>query len=404
MKALLFSRSASKYAITKAVNAVSSRYLASTSSLELERNYQLAMPFENAIKCNIILSGICGSDIGLLTANSSRYFEPLTSFPFVPGHEVVAITTQDCTGIKAGSRVVIEPALTCNIRGINPPCEFCTRGETDKCTNTISGHLTSGLQTGYCSSTGGGWSETLYAHPNQLHIVPEDLSDLDAIMIEPLACAIHSVLGAKLNGGENICVIGAGSVGILIVSALSQLAPSCGITSLAKYSHQRTAVESLGAKTVSNFGELQRSSRQLSRSLMIGNRVSGGFDVTFDAVGSPDSIQSAIEVTKPGGTIILAGMPYPAKIDLTPLWHKQISLVGSYAYGTEVVGDREIRTFDLAIELAQKLSPGKFVSVLYSLEDFEEAINHARNAGSRNAIKIAFDPNAKVSSNPREEK
>lgn len=378
--------------------------MASTSSLEFERSFELKNPGNDFVACDVLLSGICGSDLGMLSAASSRYFEPLTSFPFVPGHEVVATTTELPSLNGSATRVVLEPALTCHIRGAKTMCEFCIIGETDKCANNISGHLRPGLQTGFCTSTGGGWSERLYAHPDQLHVVPDNLSTADAVMIEPLACAVHSVLGVKLTGEENICVIGSGTVGTLITAVLSEFGSKCNVTALGRYSHQREVVSGFGASVVPDFAALRRAARRNSRSLMIGDRVTGGFDVTFDAVGSSESIEQAIEVTRAGGTIVLAGMPNPSKIDLSALWHKQISLIGSYAYGTESINNKSLRTFDIALELAQKLLLGRMVSVIYPLEDFEEAINHARHAGSRNAIKVAFDPTTKVSRTPREEK
>ena len=72
------------------------------------------------------LAGICGSDLATVTARSSRWFEPIVSFPFVPGHEVVADTAD-------GRRVVIEPVLHCALRGIDPPCPPCSEGRTNHC-------------------------------------------------------------------------------------------------------------------------------------------------------------------------------------------------------------------------------------------------------------------------------
>ena len=75
-----------------------------------------------------LLSGICGSDLATLDGRSSRYFEDIVSFPFVPGHEVVGTVpdgarTADGTALAPGSRVVLEPVLGCLARGIDPMCE-----------------------------------------------------------------------------------------------------------------------------------------------------------------------------------------------------------------------------------------------------------------------------------------
>ncbi|MGH7882224.1 MAG: alcohol dehydrogenase catalytic domain-containing protein, partial [Candidatus Dormibacteraceae bacterium] len=133
------------------------------------------------------LSGICGSDLSALTGHTSLYLDPLTSYPFIPGHEVVG-------QLSDGTRVVIEPALGCRVRGIAEECARCTEGRPGLCENLDAGDLPVGLQTGYCSATGGWWGEMLVAHPSQLHQVPEKLSDEAAVLIEPLACCVHAVL------------------------------------------------------------------------------------------------------------------------------------------------------------------------------------------------------------------
>jgi threonine dehydrogenase-like Zn-dependent dehydrogenase len=98
-------------------------------------------------------------------------------------------------------------------------------------------------------------------------------------------------------------------------------------------------------------------------------------------------------MTRPGGRIVLAGMPGHTSVDLTPLWQREIELVGAYAYGTEVEagdGDRP-RTFDLAVEVVRDARLGRLVSATYPLHRFAEAIAHAAEAGRRGAVKIAFD-------------
>jgi threonine dehydrogenase-like Zn-dependent dehydrogenase len=109
----------------------------------------------------------------------------------------------------------------------------------------------------------------------------------------------------------------------------------------------------------------------------------------FDCVGSSASISDALTMVRPGGRIVLVGMAGSTKIDLTPLWHREITLVGAYAYGTEHLLGR--RTFDLAFELVASRQLERLVTATYPLARYEDAISHAANAGSRGAVKIAFD-------------
>ncbi len=405
MKALVVEEKLRRFAAAKVLSAASKQRAITFGPLKLDEHDPLPLPNEEWISVRPRLSGICGSDVSAVLGRSSRYFEPLTSFPFTPGHEVVADAIID--GVS--SRVVIEPALHCRIRGL-PACRWCRLGQTQRCERILDGSIEPGIQTGYCTSVGGGWSEEFSAHRSQLHLVPDGLSDEDAVMIEPLACAIHSVLRLDSKNVQSVAVLGAGTIGLLTVAALRQLHPGIRITCAAKYSHQRSMAMKLGADLVVEPKQLVRTARSSTSAMSVGNWQSQGFDAVFDCVGSESSVTDAIASTTPGGTVVVSGMPSHMSIDLAPLWHREIKLVGSYAYGTEeatestsgyisaetqtgsIVTENGIRTFDLAISMAQRLKLGALVTHRYGLENYEEAIRLAAEAGQRGAIKIAFDP------------
>lgn len=331
------------------------------------------------------LSGICGSDLATIDGRSSRWFEPLVSFPFVPGHEVVADTA-------AGERVVIEPVLGCVARSISPPCQACAVGSTNRCEHLSAGHISPGLQTGYCADTGGGWSLALVAHRIQLHRVPEGLSDEAAVMVEPTACAVHGALAAPRSERASAVVIGAGTLGLATVAALCMLRPDIAtIISVAKHPEQRRLATSLGASVLAEPGEVRRAVRRRSGSwLLEGGQLSGGVPVVFDCVGSATSIADALAITAPGGTVVLLGMPGHQEIDLTPLWQREITLLGAYTYGPEdSAGGRH--SFDLAFELVEKARLDRLVSAAYPLDRYPDAIDHASAAGRRGGTKIVFD-------------
>jgi len=117
--------------------------------------------------------------------------------------------------------------------------------------------------------------------------------------------------------------------------------------------------------------------------------------VVVDCVGSQASLAEDLAVVAPGGTIVLLGMPATVRVDLTPLWQRQITLRGSYAYGVEDEGGADgaptTRTFDLAFDLAAEATLERLVSATYPLDRYRDAIDHAANAGRRDAVKVAFD-------------
>ena len=154
-------------------------------ALETGGDPEPRLPTPDWVRLKPLVSGICGSDLGTLSSENSPYFSPITSSPFVLGHEVVGVVTED-REIPPGERVVLEPALGCAVRGLEPPCAYCAAGQHALCVNVAKGDISPGIQTGFCRDTGGGWSEgTLVAHPSQLHRVPDDLPDEAAATIEP---------------------------------------------------------------------------------------------------------------------------------------------------------------------------------------------------------------------------
>src|ERR1700732_2364400 len=159
------------------------------------------------------LSGICGSDLAAIGGHASLYLDPLTSYPFVPGHEVVG-TLED------GARVVIEPALGCKVSGLEPLCPRCAEGRPGLCYNVTEGPIEIGLQTGYCAGTGGGWGEMLVAQSSQLHTGSERLADVAALLIEPFACCVHAALRGGATKDDVVVVSGAGTIGLLTVAAV----------------------------------------------------------------------------------------------------------------------------------------------------------------------------------------
>lgn len=371
------------------------------------------LPGEDWFRLKPILSGICGSDLATVDGRSSRYFEEIVSFPFVPGHEVVASVEDgqdarsvDGTTLEAGTRVVIQPVLGCVARGINPVCPSCSTGYTGGCENTSFGHLCPGLQTGFCTDTGGGWSEAgLVAHQSQIHVVPEQLDDRDAVMLEPVACAVHAVLRADIEASDIVAVLGAGTLGLGVIAGISTMASlkRCDMPKQllvgAKYVHQQRLALEFGASEALVSSQLLNGVRRYSRSLSLGTlsgagrRLAGGADVVIDCVGTSQSISQALSIVRPRGRIVLVGMPGKVSIDLASLWHREVTISGAYAYGIEksLRKEKPVNTFELAMEVVSRHKIGQLVSATYPIERFEEALQHAGSAGRRGAVKIAFD-------------
>ncbi|HCW01560.1 MAG: zinc-binding dehydrogenase [Acidimicrobiales bacterium] len=398
MKALQFRRNLPRYAAARVAGSITPGRGASAGPLKLVDLDTSRTPGPDWVRVRPRLSGICGSDLATVDGRSARYFEPLVSFPFVPGHEVVG-------DLDNGSRVVLEPVLGCVSRNLDPTCTPCAEGHLGNCEHTSFGDLGPGIQIGSCHDTGGGWSTAFNAHPSQLHPVPETLDDEAAVMVEPTACGVHAALMAEVPEGGVVAVLGAGTLGLVTLAALRAHATPGTVVATARYPEQRRQAAALGADQVVAPDEIRRAVRRITGSRAIGapglgetpteglvDRLTGGADVVIDCVGSSSSLTDALAIVRPRGRIVLVGMPAEVSLELTPLWHREITLVGAYTYGTETLPDgTERRTFDLAADLVGAASLGSLVSATYPLARYRDALEHAASAGRRGATKIAFD-------------
>ena len=405
MLALQYRKSALRYVWMRLLGRRSSKTVTRPGAfLRLAQVPEPDLPGPSWVRVRPILSGICGSDVAAATGSSSIYLSAFLSSPFVPGHEVAGRVTEvgpEVSSVQVDERVVLEPALGCVVRGFQEMCRPCTEGYYGNCERVTAGDIAPGIQTGYCRDTGGGWSTQLVAHESQLHHVPDEVPDEAAVLAEPLSCAVHGVLKAQIAEGSRVLVIGCGAIGLLTIAALRSFAPSCTIVAMARYTHQQALAIALGADHVVQAGrngyeQLAGLSDAALYPLPIGKpAILGGFDATFECSGSHSGVEDALRWTRSHGQVVMLGMPHVSKIDLVPLWSKELSVQGSYTYSMEMYGEDRLKTFDLALSLlardgwAERL--GRLVSHRFPLRRHRAALTTAMSPGNSGAVKVAFD-------------
>ena len=386
MLALQYSRHIPAFALARAGRGRSSLVTGPLSMIHLGEVPEPELPGSRWQRVHPLLSGICGSDLAAIEGHVSLYMDPLTSYPFVPGHEVVG-------DLDDGTRVVVEPALGCAVRDLEP-CPQCIEGRPGLCEKASEGVIGTGLQTGYCASTGGGWGEILVAHESQLHELPAALTDEAAVLVEPLACCIHAALRARPAPEETVLVYGAGLIGLLTVAAIRLLAPPRRLIAVAKHPAQREHALRLGADSVVSPDEVfqrvrfatgARRLEGMDRPLLL-----GGADTVFDCVGSAASLNDCVRLARARGRLVAVGMPGEERVDWAPIWQRELQVTGAYAYGMEPqAGGR--RTFEIALEAA----PGLHLELLsgpgFALGDYAAAIAYAQQAGRLGAARVVFD-------------
>ena len=408
MHSLVYRKSIPRYLLMRAgAKRIKDLETGRLSPLQLEDAPEPGLPTPGWVRVKPLLSGICGSDLGTLSSDNSPYFSPITSPPFVMGHEIFGVVAEDNSGFEAGERVVVEPALGCAARGIELPCPYCASGRHALCVNVAKGDISPGIQTGFCRDTGGGWSQrSLVAHPSQLHRVPDDVPDEAAVAIEPLACAVHAALNASPEPDDTTLVIGSGNIGLFTVAALRQLTDAGRIIVVAKHGRQREEALRLGADEVVHPKETYTTlpgmlGTEALRPELGKPVVMGGADRVFECVGAPGTMEDAVRLARPGGEVALVGMPGArSSLDLTALWFKEVSLAGTYAYGTEEFRGERTTSFELALRLTAEIGLEEMVGPRFRLEEYREAIAAARAAGSEGHVKVVFDHRGHEHGNP----
>ncbi|MGQ0713910.1 MAG: zinc-dependent alcohol dehydrogenase [Gemmatimonadaceae bacterium] len=403
MKAITFAAPIPRYLATLVAGKVSDTlYVGPHACTRFVDADAPALPGDRWVRVRTRMGGICGSDLNVITLKASPSTSPFSSFPFVIGHENVGDVVEVGSGVRSvrvGQRVVANPLLCCESRGVAPVCAACASGHHSRCAHFTDGALAPGMLIGTTRGLGGSWGELFVAHESQLIRVPDGVSDEEAVLVEPFACSVHAVRLAVPEPGERVLVIGAGSIGLLTVAALRAVAPGARVTVLARHAFQAEHATRLGAgRVVFARGDYLREladagEARLLRPIM-GKPVGvGGFDRTFICIGGARATDDAMRVTRAGGTLVLLGNSAKMDgIDWTPLWLKELTLRGSLCYGEHRHGAASGDAFREAGELivAGHAPVRPLVTHSYALADYRTALATAMNKGSERSVKVAF--------------
>jgi threonine dehydrogenase-like Zn-dependent dehydrogenase len=362
-------------------------------------------------RVGVAAGGICGSDLHLFTHNTgpSPTLVSLASFPFVLGHEIAGRVIEagpECP-FEVGARVAVDPCIPCSARGIDPLCPSCQRGWTSSCLSLDSHVLTGGRSLGFTQGLGGGWSEQVLGHVSMLHAIPDAVPDRGASLHEPVSIACHGLLRAPPADGDPVLVVGAGIIGLASLAALKGLFPGCPVTVLARHSHQAEAAADCGADHVvqsdpnnAHFDQLA----QIAGARVVGRKsnlmLMSGFPYVVEAVGTAQSVTEALRTAAHRGTVLLLGAAGVSEVDLTPIWYKEVALVGSIDHTVDsgsapgLAGGPDRHSVDRALDVlaAGLLPPDVVVTHEFSLDQYRQAVETAIDRHSSHAIKVVFRP------------
>lgn len=302
------------------------------------------VPGPGQVRVAVTLSGICGSDTHAVAGH-----HPLLPPPYLPGHEMVG--TVDLTGpgvhLPAGQRVLVKPNVECQ------ECVNCRAGRTNACQT---------LQWIGCDPSGafpGGLAEYVLAPERNIFPIPDQISDDDAVLLEPLATPVHAVRIAECREGAGVVILGAGTIGLLtIVAARAAGAGRIVVTDVEGAKLERALANGADAVVSASEPEFADAVR---------SGLGGHADVVFDCVAIEASIRQAISVLRRAGTLVLVGVPPrdgAVQLPLVQDWELRIQGAANYT-----AQDIEAA---IAIAAAGGL-PAATVSHRFSIEEATEA-------------------------------
>ena len=374
-------------------------YFSSFAPLRVENTPRQPLPGTGWVRVRNRLAGICGSDLHLIYADGDLRVAPAAlpgNATTYLGHEVVGEVIEigdDVQQLQVGDRVVLQHGINCLSSGVQPLCRSCASGNYGLCER---GTLPAP------HPVGGGWSEEMLLHEQQLFRVPADMLDTQAVLLEPSAVALHAVLRHVPQAGDRVLIIGAGTIGLLTLQVVRALAPQAEISVQARYPFQVEKATRMGAAHIiypqdSYAGVQQATQAQLYTGLLGNQMLLGGYDVIYDTIGTQKTIHNALRWARAKATVVLVGLSlHMMHIDLTPVWYQEINLIGTLGQGMEtwpLNSDTQRSTFSIATDMIMHsvLQPEQLITHHFALNNYRQALLTAINKRDQRAIKVVFD-------------
>lgn len=397
MKALVFRHSLAREAAATVGGRLDRRaFVSRIAPVRVEEIDELPLPSGDWVRVATTFSGLCGSDVKQILLNGSRD-NPLTalvSFPHVLGHEVVGRRAD------TGERVVLNPWLSCVPRGIDPPCPACLAGRYPWCRNFRSGNLPASIHLGNCAAAVGAHAERFAAHVSQLFAIPDDVPDEAAVLADPVSVSLRSVLLAPPPDGQPVLVYGSGTLAFAALGLLRHLYPATEVWTATRAGARTKLASRLGAHEVLSTApdDLVAQVARLAGTTPLEpwsgrNWLQDGPAVVYDTVGSTQTVETSLRLLGTGGTLVISGVEPPRRFEWTPLYFKELHVIGSNAFGIEEVGGvtkHAIEHYFDFIDHGLDLTP--VITHRFPLDRWDEAVLTMKNSRRTGAVKVLLEP------------
>ena len=323
------------------------------------REEPVPAPAPGEVRVRTTYIGVCGSD-----THAFHGRHPFIPIPYMPGHEATGVVEElgeGVTSVKVGDRIVVEPTLPCW------ECKPCRNGNENLCEN---------LQFFGCGYPQGGMADRFVVRADRLHVIPDDISDLGAALIEPLSTPVHAGRIAGPLKGRTVVVLGAGTIGLLVL-AVARWSGASRVVVTDPLPAKREVALRLGADAVVDA---------MAPDVVAQVRAALGesADVVFDCVAVRSTTLAAIDMALKGGTVVVVGVPAADfEVPIRIMQDQQIRLQGSATYVPQ--------DYATAVEMIQAgaVRAEDFITGQFPLEQAEAAFE-ASTSGEH--IKVLIHP------------
>ena len=397
VKALVFRNSLAREAASAIGGRVDQRaFVSRFAPVRIEDIDELPLPGEDWVRVETTFSGLCGSDVKQILLNGARD-NPLTalvSFPHVLGHEVVGRRSD------TGQRVVLNPWLSCGPRGIDPPCAACKEGRYPWCRNFRAGSLPVSIHLGNCAGAVGAHAERFAAHTSQLFAIPDGVSDEAAVLADPVSVSLRTILLAPPADGQAVLVYGSGTLAFAAIALLRHLYPATEVWAATRPGARAELAARLGAHVTLSAEPDELVSRVARR---VGTTplqpwskhdwLQDGPAIVYDTIGSTQTVETSLRLLATGGTLVISGVEPPKRFEWTPLYFKELRVIGSNGFGLEEVNGVTKHAmehyFDFALA-GLDLTP--VITHRFPLARWDEAVLAVKRSRRTGAVKVLLDP------------
>ena len=255
------------------------------------------------------VAGLCGTDHRIWSGDRA------VAYPRVMGHEFVGrveAVGAGVTRVRVGDRVAVEPNYSCGV------CPLCGEGNRNLCLSRTA----IGIDVDGC------FAEVVRVPARCCWPAPAGVADEDLMLTEPLAVVVRAVARSGVRAGERAAVVGVGTLGLLALQVLR--ARGARVLCLGRSGRRFALARELGADSVHALsdGPPDRAARAFSGREGVG--------CVIETAGTPEAVNHALEVVRPGGRIVLTGLPHaPTPVGFFSVVRREVTITGSMIYQDE---------------------------------------------------------------------